>query len=255
MKLSGFVCVRNGLKLDYCFQLAIDSLLGVCDEVVVSESESTDGTREFLENWAKGQPKLRIVNYPWPNPNRDITWWTTWLNHARELLKYPMQLALDADEMLDPASYPAVLAAVERGESRWFQRLNFWQDAQHLVPSGHVCADQVARLGPSNLWMPSDEPHPEGEPELIKRAGWPPNADRSLRIYHYGFIRKEQAMIDKCRVVGGAFFGTMDARLEKAEAQKTPWLTEVTLPAPMQNFTEGHPKLAHEWLRNRGYTP
>jgi len=264
MKISGYVCVRNGDALDYCFRLAVSSLLGVCDEVVVSESESTDGTREFLDDWASREANLRIVNYPWPNPKGDIKWWTNWLNHARAQLKYPMQLALDADEMLDPASYPAVLAAAERGECRWFERLNFWRDAQHLCPHGRVCGEQVVRLGPTELWMCSDEPHPEGEPELRIRAGWPPNADRSLRIFHYGFLRKEKAFIEKVRTVNGAFFDTFDDRVAKAEQAGTPWVDEVfhsevhdgvTINLPLLPFNENHPKLAHEWLRNRGYTP
>lgn len=255
MKISGYTCVRNAFKLDYCVELAIKSLLPICDEVVVSDSESEDGTYEMLASWAEREPKLRITNYPWPNPHRDITWWTTWLNITREQLLYPMQLQLDADEVLDPLSYPAILDAAQTGRALWFERLNFWQDAQHLAPRGHVCGDQVVRFGPSELWLPSDEPHPEGEPKIRVIAGWPPDGDRTRRIFHYGFIRKEQAMIDKVRVVNGAFFGTMDARLERAEAAGTPWLNEVQMAAPLQKFYEPHPELTREWLTERGYVP
>lgn len=264
MKISGYTCVRNCFDLDYCFQLTIQSLLPVSDEVVVSDGQSTDGTREYLDDWAKKEPKLRIVNYPWPNPHRDIHWWTEWLNRTRIQLRFPMQLQLDADEVLDPRCYEAARAVAEKGECRWFKRLNFWRDAQHLAPSGHVCGDQAVRMGPTELWLPSDEPHPEGEPEIIQRAGWPPNADGSLVIYHYGFLRREQALIDKCRVVNGAFFGTMDERLIKAEAAGTPWVNEIEFSEEhngervirhLRPFTGMHPELAHEWLKERGYTP
>lgn len=253
MKISGFVCVRNITKLDYCAELAIKSLLPICDEVVVSDGQSDDGTFEFLVNWAKSEPKLRIVTYPWPNPHRDITWWTTWLNTTRELLQHPMMLQLDADEVLDPNAYPAILEAAQTGKSLWFERLNFWKDAQHLAPKGKVCGDQVVRFGPSDLWLPSDEPHPEGEPTLRVKAGWPPDGDRSRRIFHYGFLRKEQAMIEKVRVVNGAFFGTMDERLIKAEQQGTPWVNEIDMGGPLQTFFEPHPEIAVPWLEERGY--
>jgi glycosyltransferase involved in cell wall biosynthesis len=262
MKISGYICVRNGVELDYCFQLAIASMLPVCDELVVCDSDSTDGTTEILTEWEAREPKLRTINRPWGSPVRHITWWTEWLNYTRERLEFPIQLQIDADEVLDPDSYPAVLSAAKAGEPRWFQRLNFWRDAQHLAPSGHVCGDHVVRLGPSNLWMPSDEPHPEGEPELRARAGWPPNGDRSMRIFHYGFLRKEQALIDKVRVVNGAFFGTMDSRLEKAEKAGSPWVDEVEftemhegvlVKRELQTFEEPHPALAHQWLTDRGY--
>src|ERR1700731_2922267 len=111
MKISGYVCIRNGFNLDYCFQESIRSLLPVCDEVVVSDAESDDGTRQELEDWARVEPKLRIITYPWPNPKGDVTWWTTWLNVTRGFLRYPMQLTVDADEVLDPLSYPTILEA------------------------------------------------------------------------------------------------------------------------------------------------
>lgn len=254
MKISGYICIRNAKELDYCAHLSVASLLPVCDEVLVSDGESTDGTYEFFRNWAREEPKIRLVTYPWPNPHRDITWWTTWLNTAREQLAHPYQLQLDADEVLDPRSYSCIRADAIAGLCSWYRRLNFWRDAQHLAPSGHVCGDAVVRAGPSNLWMPSDEPHPEGEPEIRKRAGWPPNPD-FLRIFHYGFLRKEKAMIEKVRVVNGAFFGTMDDRLVKAGAAGTPWVDSVQMAAPLQEFNEPHPELAHAWLRERGYKP
>lgn len=258
--ISGYVCVRNMFDLDYCADLAVKSLLPVCDEVLISDGQSTDGTYEFFRNWARTEPKIRLVTYPWPNPHRDITWWTTWLNSAREQLAHPWQLQLDADEVLDPVSYPAIKALADFGTNYgntalWFERLNFWRDAQHLAPKGRVCGDQVVRFGPSDLWMPSDEPHPEGEPEIRKRAGWPPDGGRSRRIFHYGFLRREEAMIEKVRVVNGAFFGTMDDRLVKAEADGTPWVDSIDIGAPLQEFYEPHPEIAHAWLHERGYNP
>lgn len=259
MKISGYVCVRNMFKLDYCADLTVNSLLPVCDEVLVSigikDGEVDDGTYAYFTDWITREPKLRFHLYEWPDPHRDITWWTTWINEARSQLIYPMQMHLDADEILDPLSYPAILKGAEGQNALWFQRLNFWRDAQHLAPSGHVCADQVVRFGPTDLWMPSDEPHPEGEPEIRVRAGWPPNADRSQRIFHYGFLRKQQAMIEKCRVVNGAFFGTMDDRLVAAEKDGLPWVDKIEMAAPLQDFFEPHPDLAQDWLRERGSIP
>jgi glycosyltransferase involved in cell wall biosynthesis len=46
--LAGILCIRNGLKLDYCFREAGQSLLGVCDEVVICDSDSDDGTRQIM---------------------------------------------------------------------------------------------------------------------------------------------------------------------------------------------------------------
>lgn len=251
--LSGYTLTRNCHALDYCFELTIASLLPVCDEVVVCDAESNDGTREQLDNWAAAEPKLRIVTYPWPNPVRDITWFTTWINFARGHLRHPMQLQLDADEVLCPLAHDTIRRAAAAGECRWLHRLNFWRDPQHLAPHGRVCGEQVVRLAPAHLWMPSDEPHPEGEPEIRVRAGWPPNAARDLRIFHYGFLRRQPAFFAKVRAVNGAFFGSYDDRLVQAEAKGTAWQDECPFDLPLLDYREPHPELAHPWLRARGY--
>lgn len=275
MKISGYICVRNGLELDYCFREAILSLVPACDELVVCDSDSTDGTTQEIEKLAAIHPTIRRINRPWAKPWRHITWWVEWLNWTRERLEYPLQLTLDADEVLCPKAVGPIRMAAELAEhidiphdgrlvdhnpvfnsgSHWFRRLNFWQDAQHLCPHGTVCGEQVVRMGATNLWLPSDEPHPEGLPEIQRRAGWPPNAATDWRVFHYGFLRKQQALIEKVRVVNGAFFGTMDDRLLKAERDGTPWLNEYGFSAPLINYYQEHPEIAHDWLRERGYNP
>lgn len=275
MKISGYICVRNGIRLDYCFREAIESLVPACDELVVCDSDSEDGTTEAIEALAAIHPTIRRINRPWTNPHREITWWVDWLNWTRERLEYQIQLTLDADEVLCPKSVPHIRHVAHMAEhvdiphdprlinhdyvhnsgSRWFHRLNFWRDAQHIVPHGRVCGEQVVRMGATELWMPSDEPHPEGLPEIQRRAGWPPNAHPEFRIFHYGFLRKEQALIDKVRVVNGAFFGTMDERLLKAERDGTPWIDEYSFDLPLINYYQEHPEVAHAWLRERGYNP
>ncbi len=264
MKISGYTCVRNNFDLDYNVEQTIQSMLPICEEVVVSEGESTDGTREWLDDWATREPKLRIVTYSWPNPKGDLRYWTKWLNHAQAQLRYPMQLECDADEIVDPKSYPRILEAAKYEKCLWFKRLTFWRDAQHYAPDGHLVGSQVVRLCPTNVWMCSDEPFPEGEPECRLRAGWPPNGTDDCRILHYGFIRRN--FIKKARVILSIAADTMDQRLEESERKGTPWQDNWTFEepqgddhhivrAPVLEFTEPHPEMMHCWLKERGYNP
>lgn len=256
-KISGYVCVRNAIELDYCVGESVLSLLPACDEVVVADGESTDGTTAMLLAMAAEHSKIRVINYPWPGPQRDIKWWVTFLNYTRERLRYPVQLTLDADEILCPLGIPTIRAAAEAGERRWFHRLNFWRDAQSIVPHGCVCGEQVVRLAPTQDFMCSDEPaDPEkGEYEIRKQAGWPPNASPELRIFHLGFIREEKAFHRKVAVVNNLFFGSTDTRMAKAEREKTPWINEYPFDRPLIEYSGAHPEVAHEWLRARGYNP
>ncbi len=67
--LSGFSFIRNGLSLGYPFQESLQSLLAICDEVVLAVGDSQDGTREYLESLVN--PKLRIIDTVWDEALRE----------------------------------------------------------------------------------------------------------------------------------------------------------------------------------------
>lgn len=249
-KLSGYVCVRNGYSLDYCWEQAVASLLPVCDEVVVCVgSDSNDGTLQAA--WSMTNPKVRVVIYPWDNPTAKPDWWTAWLNFARLQLRHEMQITLDADEVLDdsPECHAAIREAVEAGRSVRCDRLNFARDARSLIPENEAVGKWVARIGPSSYHMPSDEPHGPGEVLLLDEAA----TDPRIRIFHLGFLRRPEAFYAKARVVLGAFFGSYDPRLEEAQAtgrpplEKFPWWDRLT------TYNGNYPKSVRDWMVQRGY--
>lgn len=219
--IGGFLAVRNGINLDYCFVEAINSMLPICDQIVVSESESTDGTRELLDDWAKREPKLKIVSYPWTDPVKDTSWWPSWLNHPRTHLTTDHAIYLDADEIFDPASYPRIRQAAEKGEALCCLRLNFWKDAQSLIPKGVCLGHEVIRIGPRHMFFPSDYSDPLGRDkeivQIVKR-------DHAVRVFHYGFLRKRDAFFRKARVVQKIWMGDYDPRLEQAEKEGGNWM-------------------------------
>lgn len=263
--LSAYLPVRNGFALDYCWVEAAQSLLPVCDELILCDSDSTDRTRMVMDEWAKIEPKIRVLNRPWPTlptfdqwkvdavrPPSDALMLPKWLNWIREQCHYDMQLTTDADEILDPRGYPAIREAVKERGCRWFKRLNFWQDAQHLVPDGHVCGTNVVRLGPTELPMCSDEPHYEGEPQIRQRALF----EDSLRFFHYGFLRRPAAFFEKAKVMHLALHNSYDPRLLEAERTGQPWYQLSKWPdeIALVTYSEGyHPPYAQAWLRERGY--
>lgn len=250
--ISGYTVIRNAIKGDYCIKECIESLLPVCDEVVVGEASSNDGTSEMLTEWASKESKLRIVHQDWVQPVDDPKWFVKWINKTRAELKYPMQLMLDADEVLDSASY-SILKDAQVGQCFWFSRLNFWKDARTLIAHGETCGHAVARFGPSSLFMPSDEIYGDGfhegaEPEIRQRATY----HDSLRIFHYGFLRNRQGMSEKMKVNLKAFFGTFDTRISRALLYPdVPWQTFFRHKRPYKSYSGHHPEHCLEWLRSR----
>lgn len=252
MTLAGILCIRNGLELDYCFREAGESLLAVCDELVICDCDSTDGTRAVIDEWALREPRINICNFPWTDPKGTNEFWLDWLNYARQHAKSEHVMFLDADEVLHEDSFDTVRRAANNGLAGFCHRYNFWKDAQHLIPQGECCGHEVLRIGPKNYWYPSDYPDPHGRDKEIIAIAIP----LDIKIFHYGFIRKREAFFKKARVIQGIWANTFDPRLEAAEKFDGVWSTMPGVTGwenKLVDFTGTHPKFAHAWLRERGY--
>jgi hypothetical protein len=203
---------------------------------------------------ATREPKLKVVNMPWDDPCGKIDFLVEWMNYTRQFVSFDHQMYLDADELLDPASGP-LLREIPAGGARVFHRLNFWLNGRTLIPHGRTCSHLVVRYGPSKMRATSDEIYgkdnfPGPEPEIRGIA----LKDERLRIFHYGFLRKQAAMIAKCKVVLRAFFNTYDTRLVEAEKHPDRMWQEFAHydDLPLPKFHGEHPPFAIEWLKERG---
>lgn len=252
MKLSGFSVVKNPISLDYCAIEMIHSLLPICDEVVIGEMGSTDGTKEAMEEWSSRDPRIRLVPIrDWTLERNNRQWFVSALNETRQHLRFPMAIQLDADEVLgeDHATHSAIRYAVEKKDAIALNRINFVRDPRSIIPQGECCGRYVVRVGPSHLHWVSDEPHHRGEIPLLDMAHIEPQA----LIFHLGFLRHPQAFYKKARVVLGAFFDNYDPRLVKAEESGTHPFAEFTWFNRLDAWNGYHPESVKVWLRARGY--
>lgn len=265
--LSGYIPIRDGNSLDYSWREAAQSLLPVCDELILCDSDSTDGTRQDMDEWARQNEKIRVINYPWPRlptpdeverddphrPKGDPRMLIAWLNFCRAACLYDHQITLDADEVLSERAYPEVRQAVADSEPRWFNRINFWGDPFHEAPHGTVCGECVVKIGPTDLEMCSDEPRPEGEPKIRQLAI---RGSTNLKIFHLGFLRRQGPFLKKSRVMQGALHNCFDPRLREAERTGESWVKLSPFPAdkPMLEYPHRDwPPYVTAWLQQRGY--
>lgn len=58
--ISGYTTTRNCISQNYPYEACIKSMLDFCDEVVVMDGGSDDGTYAHLEKWAGEEAKLKI---------------------------------------------------------------------------------------------------------------------------------------------------------------------------------------------------
>jgi hypothetical protein len=68
MKVSGFTFIKNALIYDYPIVEAIQSILPICDEVVVAVGKSDDDTIVLIDNIDKN--KVRIIETEWDESQR-----------------------------------------------------------------------------------------------------------------------------------------------------------------------------------------
>lgn len=62
--ISGYTTTYNCFEMEYPFQECLQSLLGFCDDVVVVDAGSTDGTLEVLRRFEKQDSRLKVFVEP-----------------------------------------------------------------------------------------------------------------------------------------------------------------------------------------------
>lgn len=246
--LTGIVPVRNGNSLGYCWQLAVESMLPVCDEVLISDGGSDDGTLEAAMLLATQDPKIKVLHYPWDNPVGDHWFLSRWINWSLQFAQFDMQCQLDADEAFDPSSYGMMRLYVSQRKPAWFHRVNLWRDPQHEAPHGTVCAHECVRLGPIEHPAVCDNLHPV-EPWVNLNGERHP----SLRIWHLGFLRDQPQFLKKAREIQRMLINTFDPNLAECERTGEDWVKKCPFPAdkPLIKHEIPLPDLIKPWLRER----
>ncbi len=69
MKVSGFTIVRNAIKFDYPIVEAINSILPICDEVIVAVGKSDDNTLALIKSIKSD--KIKIIETVWNDDLRE----------------------------------------------------------------------------------------------------------------------------------------------------------------------------------------
>jgi len=243
--LGGTIFVRNAIQFDYCIVEAIQCLQNLCDEVVVVDAGSDDGTADLLLGLA--DQKTIIINL-------DKSEWFS--RHGREKLAYFTNIAigclttdyninLQADEIIHEKSFLAIREAINTaGEAFYVTRKNLWKDCNHVldVPRERLpCSTEIIRLAKTNYKS-------VGDAESLEA---PASADylKEIVIWHYGFVRKKEVMKAKImNMQDGVFEIPHDPKLDHMEVfDWSAWFSE----ADLKPITEEHSKFIKTWVISR----
>lgn len=245
-KLGGILFVRNGIQYDYCYRESIKCLQALCDEVIVLDAGSDDGTAEDLLSLEDNKTLIvSVKNELWD------------MQHGREKLAYFQNLALSfleadyyfllqADEVIHENSFPSIRAAIETDKEAFLiKRINLWGSANTYInvpDNRQPCSKHVIRLAKTKYQSVDD-----GESISAEASQ---NFINGITIYHYGFVRKKEVMKAKIINMQESVFelGHHDPKLDGSDVFNSElWFSGDEL-SPIE---EPHPIFIQQWISSR----
>ena len=253
--LGGSLFAHNAVRFDYCLEEAIHSLAALCDEVVLLEAESDDGTVDVMQRVAGEYPHVTVYDHGlWEcAPDKDRL--NILANQAKDLLKTDWHFMLQADEVIHEKSFPAIRDAMASGKAKSYRvrRFNLYRDCQSMVrldlPNGRKpCSDEPVRLALPSL-------NAGGDAESIVGGENCPDFTDRINVFHYGFVRRGDLILDKVIDMQGWFFGPggqPDRRVVEMKAKGEQFqydrimTDDLLCPVPM-----AHPVFSVGWATER----
>lgn len=254
--LGGSLFVRDAVRLDYCVEAAIESLVPICSDIVVLDCHSTDGTLELLLAIAARHSNVRVFgNVPWEQSENYLRL-ALLANAARELVRADYHFMIQGDEVLHESSYDPIRRAQEHNfwghETFRVRRLNLYGDLDHYVridSTRKPCSDVPTRIGLQAVPAIADAE------SIAENRGFDDRLVRSVTLFHYGYVRRGDALIDKAMDMQSWFFGpgsTVDERVVKMHREGTGFLPyEIIPPSELAPIPMSHPAAAHRWVEER----
>ncbi|GAB4253340.1 MAG: hypothetical protein Kow0079_08790 [Vicingaceae bacterium] len=191
MKVSGFTIVRNGIKYDYPFIESIQSILPVCDEMIVAVGNSEDETLEAIKNI--NSPKIKIIETVWDDSLREggrVLAVET--NKAFDAISDDSDWAfyIQADEVFHEADLPKIKKAMEehlnnpKVEGLVFKHLNFYGTYDYIADSHKWMKNEVRVVRNDKSirsWKDAMSFRKHGKVLAAKFV--------EATIYHYGWVK------------------------------------------------------------------
>jgi glycosyltransferase involved in cell wall biosynthesis len=241
--ISGFTFIRNGVELGFPFEASIRSLLPLVDEFVVVVGQSNDDTLARIH--AIDSPKIRVIETIWNERMADRGFvYAQQKMIAQFACTGDWAFYLEGDEIVHEAELANIRASVDKHhanpavEALVFDYFHFYGTPE-FVANSPAWYRRECRLIRNTIRSYA----PDGQYWLItanhKKGRNPQAALANAHIYHYGWVRSNEAMQKKLDQVSKFWsHGAPTIRYSQFDAQV------------LQPFSGTHPELVKPWLES-----
>ncbi len=242
--ISGFTFIRNGSSLGFPFIESICSLLPLVDEFVIAAGHGNDDTLERIR--AIGDPKIRIIETIWNERMGDRGFvYAQQKMIAQYACTGDWAFYLEGDEVLHENDLPRIRDSVDRHhgnpnvEALVFDYVHFYGTPEYISISPGWYRREC-RLIRNTIRSYA----PDGQYWLVMHEHKKPRfahcALANARIFHYGWVRKQEQMQAKLAQVAKYWKGSTPMQITYADFD----------PKAVKKFEGTHPALMVHWIAN-----
>ena len=248
MKISGFTIIKNAIINDYPVVEAINSILPVVDEMIVSVGDCDDDTRKLIENISS--PKIKIIDSVWDKTIREggkILAIET--DKALSYISADSDWAfyIQADEVVHEKYHSAIIEAAKkykddkRVEGLLFKYLHFYGTYDYVGDSRKWYHREIRIIrNDSSIHAYKDaQGFRKGKTKLNVKL-------IDAYIYHYGWVKTEAQMKLKIKNFSRMYHDDARANLNADIFNYADFDS-------LQKFTDSHPVVMQKRIAEKNW--
>ena len=256
MKVCGFTIVKNAVRFDYPVVEAIQSILPLCDKVIVTVGDSDDGTRDLIASIA--DKKIEILDTVWdPALKEGGRVLAAETNKALDAIppEYDWCFYIQADEVLHERFHPAIRAAMEdylgnrAVDGLLFRYRHFYGTYDYVADSRRWYRYEIRIVRNDSSIRSWNDAQGFRRKDGSKLTA----AQSGGEMYHYGWVRPPKLMKDK--VDGAKQYWSPDSKhIRTMDRPEEEYLYEQSYDS-LSRFEGTHPGVMRRRLEKLNWHP
>jgi hypothetical protein len=251
MKISGFTIIKNAIINDYPIVEAINSVLPLVDEMIVTVGDSEDATKELIESI--NSPKIKIFDTIWDNSIRQggkVLAVETDKAFAFIAPDSDWALYIQADEAIHEKYHSTIIEAAkrykddERVEGLLFHYLHFYGTYDYVGDSRKWYNKEIRIIRNDkkiNAYKDA-QGFRKGKTKLKVKL-------IDAYVYHYGWVKSPQQMMQKQKKVSR--FWHSDEEVQ--EQYQRPELFDFEAYDSLEKFSGTHPAIMQKRITEKNW--